>query len=219
MFRIRRATDRNPQFFRSGATVSRQRSPHFLHFSRGRFPPRFSILQRRTTLVGSELTGELKLIPAADLICDGCNTVGHFGAGLMHLSRIGDDTSGQRWERTRKMGVNTLAFRLPQHGAFFAVDADCLGVTGDIPWELNRQWAQLLATSGTPLFASLKPGVLGEAENREMREFFRLASVQKSRAVPLDWLSNVCPENWELDGKTVRFNWYEPECFDADFLK
>lgn len=177
---------------------------------------------RDTTRTSAEILLELyrRIRQAAgEMLILGCNTVGHFGAGLMHLSRIGDDTSGQRWERTRKMGVNTLAFRLPQHGAFFAVDADCLGVTGDIPRELNRQWAQLLATSGTPLFASLKPGVLGEAENREMREFFRLASVQKSRAVPLDWLSNVCPENWELNGKTVRFNWYEPECFDADFLK
>ena len=46
----------------------------------------------------------------AELI--GCNTIGHLGAGLFELQRIGDDTSGNEWSRTRKMGVNTLAFRL-----------------------------------------------------------------------------------------------------------
>ena len=78
----------------------------------------------------------------------GCNCIGHLGAGLMHLNRTGDDTSGRSWEQTRKMGVNTLSFSLPQHGALFAIDADCVGVTGEIPWELNRQWLQLLAESG-----------------------------------------------------------------------
>ena len=62
----------------------------------------------------------------------GCNCIGHLGAGLMHLNRTGDDTSGRSWEQTRKMGVNTLSFSLPQHGALFAIDADCVGVTGFI---------------------------------------------------------------------------------------
>ena len=78
----------------------------------------------------------------------GCNCMGHLGAGWMHLNRTGDDTSGRLWERTRKMGVNTLAFTLPMHGSFFAIDADCVGVTGEIHWELNRQWLWLLAESG-----------------------------------------------------------------------
>ena len=38
-------------------------------------------------------------------------------------NRTGDDTSGRIWERTRRMGVNTLAFRLPQHNAFYHIDA------------------------------------------------------------------------------------------------
>ena len=59
----------------------------------------------------------------------GCNTIGHLGAGLFELQRTGDDTSGREWERTRKMGVNTMAFRLPQHGTFFAADADCAPIT------------------------------------------------------------------------------------------
>ena len=40
----------------------------------------------------------------------GCNAIGHLGAGLMHMNRTGDDTSGLNWERTRSMGINTLAF-------------------------------------------------------------------------------------------------------------
>lgn len=86
----------------------------------------------------------------------GCNTIGHLGAGLMHLNRTGDDTSGRIWERTRRMGVNTLAFRLPQHNTFYHIDADCVGIFGMIPWEKNRQWADVLAKSGTPLFVSGK---------------------------------------------------------------
>ena len=50
-----------------------------------------------------------------DTIILGCNCIGHLGVGTMHVYRTGDDTSGKNWERTRKMGVNTLAFRLPQH--------------------------------------------------------------------------------------------------------
>jgi len=68
----------------------------------------------------------------------GCNTIGHLGACLMHINRTGDDTSGLNWERTRQIGVNTLSFRLPQHRAFYDVDADCVGITGKIPWEFNR---------------------------------------------------------------------------------
>lgn len=75
-----------------------------------------------------------------DTLIIGCNTIGHLGAGLMHINRTGDDTSGLTWERTRRMGINTLAFRLPQHKTFFDVDADCVGIAGNIPWKLNRQW-------------------------------------------------------------------------------
>ena len=67
------------------------------------------------------------------VLLDGCNTVGHFGQGIFDLQRTGDDTSGRLWERTRRMGVNTLAFRLPQHGAFFIQDADVVGITDAVP--------------------------------------------------------------------------------------
>ena len=75
----------------------------------------------------------------------GCNTIGHLGVGLMHIARTGDDTSGLDWERTRKNGINTLAFRLPQHNTFFELDADCVGISERVDWRFNRQWTDLVA--------------------------------------------------------------------------
>jgi alpha-galactosidase len=148
----------------------------------------------------------------------GCNTIGHLGAGLMHIARTGDDTSGKNWERTRKMGINTLGFRLPQHDAFFAVDADCVGITEHIPWELNRQWAELLAYSGTAFFASVKPGRLKPDEFRIMKHLFQVASQQNSSAEPLDWMTNTVPDHWLLNGDKKRFDWIEKDGATPEFI-
>lgn len=150
------------------------------------------------------------ILEAADgALILGCNTIGHLGAGLMHLARTGDDTSGGRWGRTRKMGVNTLAFRLCQHRSFYDADADCVGITGEIPWSLNRQWSELLAKSGTAFFASIRPGILTAAEFAEMQEFFALASKQDSAAEPLDWMYDSTPAVWRLGREEKRFHWHE----------
>jgi alpha-galactosidase len=139
----------------------------------------------------------------------GCNTIGHLGAGLMHINRIGDDTSGLDWERTRQIGINSLAFRLPQHGAFYEVDADCVGIMGRIDWTMNRQWSDLLARSGTPMFISAKPGVMTAQEEYEMRGLLLIASQQRIHLRPTDWELNDCPELWE-DGDVYRqYRWYE----------
>lgn len=154
---------------------------------------------------------------AGDALILGCNTIGHLGAGLMHMSRTGDDTSGVRWDRTRTMGVNTLAFRLCQHGAFFAVDADCLGVAGPIPWELNRQWAELLAKSGTPFFASIKPGILNSDELAEMQRLFAIASHPQELPEPLDWMDTTIPACWLFPGGEKRYDWFEKTGTIPDF--
>ena len=138
----------------------------------------------------------------------GCNTVGHLGAGLFEAQRIGDDTSGRDWERTRKMGVNTLAFRLPQHDTFFAADADCVPVTPDIPWNMTRQWLDLVARSGTPLFASIDPASAGAEQKSALREAFAIAAKPQPQAEPLDWMESTTPEKWRLGGKTVSYDWY-----------
>lgn len=139
----------------------------------------------------------------------GCNVIGHLAAGLVHLNRTGDDTSGREWERTRKYGVNALAFRMLHHEAFFLADADCIGIMGEIDWKMNREWMDAVAHSGTPMFVSPKPNVMSAEEQAELKEAYRINSVQKDVLVPLDWMENVTPENWFLNGEEKHFNWYE----------
>jgi alpha-galactosidase len=147
---------------------------------------------------------------AGSALLIGCNTVGHLGAGLFELQRTGDDTSGKHWERTRKMGINTLAFRMPQHNTFFAADADCIGLTSAVPWDKNEQWLDLLARSGTPLFVSADPDALGTAQRDALTEAFALAATVQAPAEPLDWLHTTSPRHWRFsDGteKTKTYDW------------
>jgi alpha-galactosidase len=138
----------------------------------------------------------------------GCNTIGHLATGLFEAQRTGDDTSGRDWARTRKMGVNTLAFRAPQQGVFFDVDADCVGLTKAIPWSLNRQWLELLAKSGMPLFVSAAPDAIQNEQRDALRQAFVAAAVKQPVGEPLDWLTSDRPERWRLGGKVETFDWY-----------
>jgi alpha-galactosidase len=144
---------------------------------------------------------------AGSSIVIGCNTFSHLSAGLFELQRTGDDTSGHQWERTRKMGVNTLAFRMAQHNAFYAVDADCVGLTTQVPWALNRQWLDLLAHSGTPTFVSAAPEALGPEQRVALKAAFAAAAVARPVAEPLDWLESTCPTRWRIDGEAVEYDW------------
>lgn len=144
---------------------------------------------------------------ARDALIIGCNTVSHLSAGHFEICRVGDDTSGTEWARTRKMGVNTLAFRGAQHGAFYTADADCVGVTNAVPWDLNRQWLDLLARSGTMLFTSLAPDALGADQRRDLRAAFALAAAPQPLAEPLDWQQTVYPSRWRLMGREQTYNW------------
>jgi len=144
-----------------------------------------------------------------DCVIIGCNTFSHMVAGMYELNRTGDDTSGFEWDRTRKMGVNTIAFRLMQNRIFYMVDGDCVGITGAIDWKMNRQWLDLLARSGSPLFVSCKPGVLNDAEYAELKAAWAVNAVQENDCRPLDWMETICPEFWLIDGKEVHYHWYE----------
>jgi alpha-galactosidase len=147
---------------------------------------------------------------AGNAVILGCNTIGHLAAGLIEVQRTGDDTSGRNWERTRRMGINTLAFRMGQQGTFFATDADCAGLTPLIPWELNQQWLSLLADSGTALFVSLAPDALGPEQKAALRDALAKAAQFQPPAEPLDWLLNTCPQQWKIKGEIVNFDWTEP---------
>ncbi len=160
-----------------------------------------------------------------DTLLLGCNTIGHLAAGVFEIERIGDDTSGKDWNRVRNRGVNTLAYRAIQHGAFFAVDADCVGLTEAeaIPWALNRQWLDLVARSGTPLFISLKKGAITPDQEKVVAEALTAAARPQPLGEPLDWFEAVnptrgadplkhleggaAPRRWKLGGKIVEYDW------------
>jgi alpha-galactosidase len=137
----------------------------------------------------------------------GCNTFSHLSAGLFELNRIGDDTSGNEWDRTRKMGVNTLAFRGIQQGSFYAADGDCVGLTSKISWERNRQWMELLSKSGTPLFISAQPDATGFEQKAFIKKCFEISSKEMPVAEPLDWMNNAFPTKWKAGSEILNFNW------------
>ena len=138
----------------------------------------------------------------------GCNTVGHLCAGIFESQRIGDDTSGAQWERTRRMGVNALGLRLPQHRTFFCVDPDCVALTTDIRWSHSRQWLDVVSRSGASLFISPGPGAVGPEQTAALRDAFLL--VHDSRGYAVDWLDTTAPQEWRFHsggGQTIRYDW------------
>jgi alpha-galactosidase len=144
---------------------------------------------------------------AGDSLVIGCNTVSHLSAGHFELCRIGDDTSGTEWSRTRKMGVNSLAFRGAQHNAFYAADADCAAITTAIPWTFGRQWLDVLSRSGAPLFVSLASDALGAPQRNDLRAALSRAAVHRPLGEPLDWQHTVYPERWRMaDGERL-YDW------------
>ncbi len=139
----------------------------------------------------------------------GCNTVGHLGAGLFDAQRTGDDVSGKQWERTRRMGVNTLAFRYPQHRSFFAVDPDCVPITADTPWSCNRQWLDLVARSGVVLLVSPQPAAIGAEQRDAVRAAFAI-SAAGSETVAADWQNNTTPDHWQFRSAIDKdYDWYQ----------
>lgn len=168
-----------------------------------------------TSKTSAEITLDLyRLIreAAGDMVVIGCNTVSHLCAGLVEVNRTGSDTSGRSWNRTRALGVNTLAFRMCQNNAFYKVDADCVGILEDhIDWALNRQWLDLLAKSGSPLFVSMQPSSVKPEMEKDLIEAFAINAVQTDTAEPLDWMYNKQPQRWCINGDTVEYDFIQGE--------
>ncbi len=148
----------------------------------------------------------------------GCNTFSHLLAGLAEINRVGDDTSGHNRDRTRAYGVNSLAFRLPQHNAFYAIDADCVGFEKNIiPWKFNGQFADLLAKSGTPLFISSPNGILSDEEMEGLKKAYARFVEQCDVIEPLDWEYNAHPRIWNVGGEKCEYDWQsdsiQPFCY------
>ena len=132
-----------------------------------------------------------------DIAIIGCNTISHLSAGYFEIQRTGDDTSGVDWARTKKYGINTLAFRMPQHNAFYAADADCVGITRKLDWNINRRWLDVLAKSGTPLFISIGDDAFTDEVKADITAAFKLAVSCETVSRPVDWMENIIPEVWD----------------------
>jgi alpha-galactosidase len=167
---------------------------------------------RTNAEVIADLYALIREAVGTQVVVDGCNTVGHLGQGAFDLQRTGDDTSGHQWERTRRMGINTLSFRLPQNGTFFTVDPDLVGMTDAVPWELNRQWLDLSARSGVATIVSAAPSMRGKEQQAALREAFQVASAGGVGARPIDWMETSTPERWRAtkgasSGQRLHYQW------------
>jgi alpha-galactosidase len=169
----------------------------------------FADRSKTTAEVIRDLYMEIRAAAGDETLILGCNTMGHLAAGIFEIQRIGDDTSGRDWNRTRDMGVNCLAFRAPQNGTFFAVDADCAGQvsSNSVPWEKNSQWLDLLAHSGTPLFVSFPRETVNLEQAKALRAALSAAASPQPLGVPLDWQTQRTPARWSLDRRKADFSW------------
>ncbi len=145
---------------------------------------------------------------AGDALIYGDDVVGHLGAGLMHLARIAKESPGLPWLRQQHDRVNALAFRLAQHGAFFAVDTGEIPITAALPWKQVRKWTDLAASSGTACFISMSPEAETPAAIKELKRAFEDASLGYSQVVAGDWIKNTCPERWEINGVQREYHWF-----------
>jgi alpha-galactosidase len=149
---------------------------------------------------------------AGDAVIIGCNTVGQLAAGIFESQRIGDDVSGKIWERTRRMGVNTLGFRIAQHRTYSCVDPDCIPFTRQIPWNLTRQWLEVVARSGAALVISPERDSFGPDQQAAVREAFALVASNAESQHPQDWLETHTPSDWAGNhaDKPQRYSWIAP---------
>ncbi len=171
----------------------------------------FADRTRTNAEVLSSLYALIRSTAGDQVVLNGCNTFGHLTQGLFEIQRTGDDTSGRQWERTRRMGINTLAFRIPQNRTFFTIDPDLAGITDAIPWELNRQWLQILALSGVSTMISPGPPARGAEQRDAIRQAFAIAAAGGLDARPEDWLTTTAPEHWRARDRETTFDWNGPD--------
>jgi alpha-galactosidase len=142
-----------------------------------------------------------------EMVILGCNAVGHLCAGIFDASRVGPDTSGRKWEQTKRNGVGAVAFKGMENATFYAADPDCAGLAeaGAIAWEKNRAWIDLLSRSGMPFFISWRRTLADGEVRKALAEAFRRASVPKATAEPLDWFDRSVPCRWRTGAGTVEY--------------
>nr|MBQ4319072.1 hypothetical protein [Clostridia bacterium] len=145
---------------------------------------------------------------AGDAVVIGCNTINHLVAGIHAVQRSGGDTSGRSFEITRLDGVKCMV-RQPQNGKFFAVDPDCAAFTDMVDPQLNLDFLEMAAITGTVTLASVTPGILKPDEMKRIREIYKIASEGGRGAVPEKWVGVNNPSQYITpDGKRYDYDWY-----------
>lgn len=168
---------------------------------------KFSDRTKTTAEIVKHFYEAIREAAGEDVLIMGCNTISHLSAGIFDIQRTGDDTSGKEWERTRKYGINTLSFRMPQHKNFYIADADCVGITRNVSWEKNRQWLDVLAKSGTALFVSIAEDAYTEEVKSDLKEAFEKSVQNTEPSEPLDWMETKTPQRWAGHFGSDEYNW------------
>lgn len=147
---------------------------------------------------------------AGDTLIMGCNTVNHLAAGIHQIQRSGNDTSGRHFEFTRRHGIHSM-MRAPQNNAFFKTDPDCAAFTEKVSKNLNFDFLEMAAITGSATFASVTPGILNSAEEKRLQQIFAIADSIKYEqyATITDWSKTANPSQFEFEGKQYNYNWYD----------
>ena len=75
------------------------------------------------------------------------------------------------------------------------------------PWQRNKQWLQLSSESSSALFISAEPAAMGAVQKAAVKEAFAKVAKPQPLAEPLDWMTNIQPKQWKLNGRKITFDW------------
>lgn len=147
---------------------------------------------------------------AGNTLIMGCNTINHLAAGIHQIQRSGNDTSGRHFEFTRRFGVHSMV-RAPQNSAFFKTDPDCAAFTEKVSKDLNFDFLEMAAITGSATFASVTPGILNDAEEKRLQDIFKIADNIEYRdyATVCDWTQTAVPSKFNYMDKIYNYNWYK----------
>ena len=165
----------------------------------------FSDKSRTSAEIIVKFYQDIKSTVGKDVMLIGCNTASHLSVGSIEISRTGDDTHGEVWERTKTMGVNTIAYRLMQHNVFYLIDGDCVGLTDQSLWDKQIEWMRFLSVSGTPLFVSSKKGFADKAQQAIISKAFETNQMNNHMQPIYD--GTITPNEYIVNGDKVKFKW------------
>ena len=129
-------------------------------------------------------------------------------AGIHSTYRVGNDTSGNHFELSRRHGVNSM-MRLPLNDAIYKVDPDCAAFTDRVDADLNLDFLEMCALTGVTTLASVTPGILTDKQMKRINDIYLMADEDTRRYEIADYHKTACPETFvSEDGKdTVSYDW------------